>query len=64
MTRYAEAAAALGALAAPMLLANDSPDEQFSLKPGDTYYFDLSGANIPGSEIISASGPIVFNSSK
>jgi len=48
MTRYAEAAAALGALAAPMLLANDSPDEQFSLTPGDTYYFDLSGANIPG----------------
>ena len=37
-----------GALAAPMLLANDSPDEQFSLTPGDTYYFDLSGANIPG----------------
>ena len=48
MTRYAEAAAALGALAAPMLLANDSPDEQFTLKPGDTYYFDLSGASIPG----------------
>ncbi len=48
MTRYAEAAAALGALAAPMLLANDSPDEQFSLKPGDTYYFDLSGEKIPG----------------
>ena len=48
MTRYAEAAAELGALAAPMLLANDSPNEQFSLKPGDTYYFDLSGANIPG----------------
>ena len=48
MTRYAEAAAALGALAAPMLLANDSPDEQFSLIPGDTYYFDLSGASIPG----------------
>ena len=48
MTRYAEAAAALGALAAPMLLANDSPDEQFSLKPGGVYYFDLSGANIPG----------------
>ena len=43
MTRYAEAAAALGALAAPMLLANDSPDEQFSLTPGGTYYFDLSG---------------------
>ena len=48
MTRYAEAAAALGALAAPMLLANDSPAEQFSLKPGDTYYFDLSGEDIPG----------------
>ena len=48
MTRYAEAAAALGALAAPMLLANDSPDEQFSLKPGGRYYFDLSGENIPG----------------
>ena len=48
MTRYAEAAAALGVLAAPMLLANDSPDEQFTLTPGDTYYFDLSGANIPG----------------
>ena len=48
MTRYAEAAAALGALAAPMLLTNDSPDEQFSLTPGGTYYFDLSGASIPG----------------
>ena len=48
MTRYAKAAAALGALAAPMLLANDSPDEQFSLAPGGTYYFDLSGENIPG----------------
>ena len=48
MTRYAEAAAALGALAAPMLLANDSPDEQFCLTPGDTYYFDLSGEDIPG----------------
>ena len=48
MTRYAEAAAALGALAAPMLLANDSPDEQFSLTPGGTYYFDLSGEDIPG----------------
>ena len=48
MTRYAEAAAALGALAAPMLLANDSPDKQFSLTPGGTYYFDLSGASIPG----------------
>ena len=48
MTRYAEAAAALGALAAPMLLANDSPDEQFSLKPDGTYYFDLSAMNISG----------------
>ena len=48
MTRYAEAAAALGALAAPMLLANDSPDEQFSLTPGGRYYFDLFGASIPG----------------
>ena len=48
MTRYAEAAAALGALAAPMLLANDSPDEQFTLTPGGTYYFDLYGENIPG----------------
>ena len=48
MTRYAEVAAALGALAAPMLLANDSPDEKFSLTPGGTYYFDLSGASIPG----------------
>ena len=48
MTRYAEAAAALGALAAPMLLANDSPDEQFSLTPGGRYYFDLSTMNVPG----------------
>lgn len=48
MTRYAEAAAALGALAAPMLLANDSPNEQFSLTPGGRYYFDLSAMNIPG----------------
>ena len=48
MTRYAEAAAALGALAAPMLLANDSPNEQFSLTPGGTYYFDLSAMGIPG----------------
>ncbi len=48
ITRYAEAAAALGALAAPMLLANDSPDEQFSLAPGGRYYFDLSAMNIPG----------------
>ena len=48
MTRYAEAAAALGALAAPMLLANDSPNEQFSLTPGGRYYFDLSAMNILG----------------
>ena len=48
MTQYAEAAAALGALAAPMLLANDSLAEQFSLTPGGRYYFDLSGASIPG----------------
>jgi len=48
MTRYAEAAAELGALAAPMLLANDSPNEQFSLTPGGRYYFDLSTMNIPG----------------
>ena len=48
MTRYAEAAAALGALAAPMLLANDSPDEQFSFTPGGRYYFDLSAMGIPG----------------
>jgi len=48
MTRYAEAAAALGALAAPMLLANNSPDEQFFLTPGGRYYFDLSAMNIPG----------------
>ena len=48
MTRYAEAAAALGALAAPMLLADDSPAEQFSLTPGGRYYFDLSAMNIPG----------------
>ena len=26
----------------------DEIDEQFTLTPGDTYYFDLSGANIPG----------------
>ena len=48
MTRYAEAAAELGALAAPMLLANDSPNEQFSLTLGGRYYFDLSTMNIPG----------------
>ena len=48
MTRYAEAAAELEALAAPMLLANDSPNEQFSLTPGGRYYFDLSTMNIPG----------------
>ncbi|MCL0184651.1 hypothetical protein M2T59_31025, partial [Klebsiella pneumoniae] len=30
------------------LTAQFAFSEQFSLKPGDTYYFDLSGANIPG----------------
>ena len=51
MTRYAEAAAAVGALAAPMLLANDSPDEQFSLAPGGRYYFDLSAVEMPGTTL-------------
>ncbi|WP_147525334.1 InlB B-repeat-containing protein, partial [Acetivibrio ethanolgignens] len=32
----------------PMLLANDSPDEQSSLTTGNTYWFDLSGEDIPG----------------
>ena len=48
MTRYAEAAAALGCWLEAMLLANDSPNEQFSLTPGGRYYFDLSAMNIPG----------------
>ena len=30
------------------LTAQFTLSEQFSLKPGDKYYFDLSGANIPG----------------
>ena len=30
------------------LTAQFALSKQFSLKPGDTYYFDLSGANIPG----------------
>ena len=30
------------------LTAQFALSEQFSLKPGDTYYFDLSGASIPG----------------
>ena len=30
------------------LTAQFALSEQFSLKPGGTYYFDLSGANIPG----------------
>ncbi len=47
ITRYMAAAAALGSLAAPMLLANAAPAEQFNLTPGETYWFDLSGANIP-----------------
>ena len=48
ITRYMAAAAALGSLAAPMLLANAAPAEQFNLTPGGTYWFDLSGENIPG----------------
>ncbi|MGE9908447.1 InlB B-repeat-containing protein [Lachnospiraceae bacterium SGI.231] len=47
ITRYMAAAAARGSLAAPMLLANAAPAEQFNLTPGETYWFDLSGANIP-----------------
>ena len=50
ITRYMAAAAALGSLAAPMLLANAAPAEQFNLTPGETYWFDLSGANIPGNK--------------
>ena len=49
ITRYMAAAAALGSLAAPMLLANAAPAEQFNLPPGGTYWFDLSGENISGS---------------
>ena len=49
ITRYKAAAAALGSLAAPMLLANAAPAEQFNLPPGGTYWFDLSGENISGS---------------
>ena len=30
------------------LTVENQPDEQFSLAPGDTYYFDLSAMNIPG----------------
>ena len=30
------------------LTAQFALSEQFSLKPGGTYYFDLSSANIPG----------------
>lgn len=30
------------------LTVENQPDEQFTLKPGGVYYFDLSGANIPG----------------
>lgn len=48
ITCYMAAAAALGSLAAPMLLANAAPAEQFNLTPGGTYWFDLSGENIPG----------------
>lgn len=30
------------------LTVENQPDEQFTLAPGGVYYFDLSGANIPG----------------
>ena len=30
------------------LTVENQPDEQFTLTPGGTYYFDLSGASIPG----------------
>lgn len=30
------------------LTVENQPDEQFTLAPGDTYYFDLSAMNIPG----------------
>lgn len=30
------------------LTVENQPDEQFTLSPGGTYYFDLSGASIPG----------------
>ena len=30
------------------LTVENQPDEQFTLAPGGTYYFDLSGASIPG----------------
>ena len=30
------------------LTVENQPGEQFTLKPGGVYYFDLSGANIPG----------------
>ena len=30
------------------LTVENQPDEQFTLKPGDRYYFDLSAMNIPG----------------
>ena len=30
------------------LTVENQPDEQFTLNPGGVYYFDLSGANIPG----------------
>lgn len=55
ITRYMEAAATLEQLiygtATPsnaVMLTNGTPDEQFSLAPGGTYYFDLSGESIPG----------------
>ena len=42
ITRYMAAAAALGSLAAPMLLENAAPAAQFNLTPGGTYWFDIT----------------------
>ena len=58
MTRYMETAAALELLlygtAAPsdaVMLANGTTKEQFNtLTPGETYWFDLSGEDIPGTK--------------
>ena len=33
------------------LTVENQPDEQFTLAPGGVYYFDLSGANIPGTDV-------------
>lgn len=37
-----------------VFVANAAPAEQFNLTPGGTYWFDLSGENIPGS----VNGPV------